>query len=398
MKKHMCAVLSILMCMSILSVGATEMDVVTGPLGWSDPPANWTRYTPDENSFTVDDKKFVLLEYRADDTDSKYLVISQDLYGRREFDADNTQKFDMDDSNNIASWLNHEFLTEGNHYVGKVYKLPQQIINHVNPNHTWRTECGWDGTNCDMASTDGKGYYTTDAGVVLMADYEYKKYAGKFGVLDNTAPDIENPTNGEGWFLRSSCQATTLCSKFGDEIGAVRAWDTQVPFGIRPMFNLNGDFFKKVKIDLSATGANVKTAIADSCTKAELKTLGYTSEELAEIFGSGIKVDRVIFTDNDGNVIEDLVPGSDINCEISVLNNDETILDMTAILCFYNKDGRLDSGSSTGRMTIAAESNTKLNAKIKLPEEIEGGTLKILFWNDLKGMTSIFEVLHADFN
>ncbi|MEG2380631.1 MAG: hypothetical protein RSB38_02915, partial [Oscillospiraceae bacterium] len=380
-KKYVCLILSCIMCLMNLTIFGADEDTIKGHLGWSGPPAGWAKFTPVENSFTVDGKKFSLLEYRPENQDSKYLVIAQDSYGRHVFDGDNTQKFDTEDPNNVAAWLNNEFLTDGNNYVGTIYKLPDGIINNINPNHRWITECGWEDTNCSKELCGGKEYYTTTTGVVLMADYEYKKYAGKFGVLDNTAAGIENPTNGEGWFLRSSCQKTTLCSKFGGDIGAVRAWDTHVPFGIRPMFNLNSNFFKTVKLNMAETGANVKAAMADSCTKAELKALGYTNEELAELFGSGVKLGNVKFTDDNGKEIVSLVANGNVNTEVSVINNDETKSSMTALVCFYNKDGRLITGATTGKMNIEAGTTTKLSARITLPANIEGGKLKVLFWD-----------------
>ncbi|MEG1441986.1 MAG: hypothetical protein RSC29_04930, partial [Oscillospiraceae bacterium] len=160
-KKYVCLILSCIMCLMNLTIFGADEDTIKGHLGWSGPPAGWAKFTPVENSFTVDGKKFSLLEYRPENQDSKYLVIAQDSYGRHVFDGDNTQKFDTEDPNNVAAWLNNEFLTDGNNYVGTIYKLPDGIINNINPNHRWITECGWEDTNCSKELCGGKEYYTT---------------------------------------------------------------------------------------------------------------------------------------------------------------------------------------------------------------------------------------------
>lgn len=89
------------------------------------------RNTPKENIFctqSAPDKRFVLL----DSDNDGYLVLADEIYLLREFDPDGTQKFDTEDENNIAYYLNNEFLNED--------YIPSEIIKYIDFDREWKTE------------------------------------------------------------------------------------------------------------------------------------------------------------------------------------------------------------------------------------------------------------------
>ena len=226
-----------------------------------------SKTTPEENIFTVDGAKFILLnEY--DDEDSAFFIMTEDLYGTRMYDEDKTEKFDVEDENNIGYFLNNEFITDGNQNK----KLPQSITDYINFNHVWYTEGGWAKSNCPAD-------YSFTAGVSLISKSQYIKYFGKFGWN-------KGPTETDQWWTRTTRGVDNqnlnnmLCSIGGDNGGDL--WDRMPDSvrGIRPVFYLKRDFFKNVRI--KSAGKNVIKAIADQYAVTELLAgqAGYTLTEL----------------------------------------------------------------------------------------------------------------------
>ena len=123
------------------------------------------RNTPKENVFctqSAPDKRFVLL----DSDNDGYLVLADEIYLLREFDPDGTQKFDTEDENNIAYYLNNEFLNED--------YIPSEIIKYIDFDREWKTEGGSANGNCPRE-------YSQRCGVSLLGYAEFLKYYNKFG-------------------------------------------------------------------------------------------------------------------------------------------------------------------------------------------------------------------------
>lgn len=93
--------------------------------------AGWEKTTPRQNLFQIDGSlmEFVLLDKLEDG----FLVMTNTSVGRKPFDPDNTGKFDIEDTNNIAYWLNNDYLTTQED--GITY-LPTQITENL-VEHEW---------------------------------------------------------------------------------------------------------------------------------------------------------------------------------------------------------------------------------------------------------------------
>lgn len=238
----------------------------------------YSNYTPIENVFSIDGdtKQFILLEENEDTS----FVLARDIYGTKKFDSDNTQRFDTEDENNIAYFLNNEFKENGNN--GK--SLPEQIKEYIDYEHVWETESGVSWGKCPED-------YSVECGIALLSQTEWQKYIGKFGVKD----DITSGT----WWLRSprginaSASSVLLCniSKSG---GITAAWDAWGESAIRPCFYLKNDFFSRVKLDSLRMGKNVKKAILDNCSEKELSEL-YTEDEIKQIKNMQSFGEKIVF-------------------------------------------------------------------------------------------------------
>lgn len=222
--------------------------------------------TPADNSFMYEGKKYILLDTEEKDGEAVFFVMSEECMGVKEIDADNHGKFDISDTNNIAYWLNNEFLTSGN--------LPEGIINNIDYNHEWHTEP----TNLEGFTEE----YVTEAGVALMSLYEYEKYIEKFATV---APEGKVVA----WWLRTARAAGTTSSKYQLAVpfskpGTVtRAEADTESLHVRPVFFLTEDFFAECK--LSEIGGSVLKAIDENMTSEELSGV-YSEEELKEYFKS----------------------------------------------------------------------------------------------------------------
>lgn len=256
-KKVIAFVCTLCMLPSAVPVSAEEKQV--GPLDRVYEMDGYNVNTPEENIFRIDgsSKEFVLL----DDEDG-FLVLAKDGYGKRAFDSDGTQKFDPEDKNNIAYWLNNDFIESGN---GVGNKLPAEIIKYLEDGHEWFTEGGFPSGNCPKD-------YSVNCKIALMSQSEWIKYIDKFGVDDGIGV--------YGWWLRTArgkngTTGTVLCSmttaeRIGQTFGQESVNSSQ--YYVRPVFYISGEFFKNVRLD--KIGANVGEAMARHFSKEDFQGEG----------------------------------------------------------------------------------------------------------------------------
>jgi hypothetical protein len=254
------------------------------------PPAGWKVETPQENTFQIagHDESFILLD-SGEDPDSTYFVMTKEAYGARAFDPDKTTKFDIEDSNNIAYWLNHEFITNGNGGM----QLPPAIIEYIHQEHVWQTE------GCRSNSLCPNDYETT-AGIALLSQAEYTTYAPMFGVRDGIG------SSGEGWWLRtarglSAANPNLMLRIRTDQAALGQTHEVLASYAstyVKPVFYLKEDFLSKVKLNVGTMGNNVKRVFLDRYTPEQLQGQGtaqYNDDELKKI--GYILPDSIILSD-----------------------------------------------------------------------------------------------------
>lgn len=272
---------------------AAELEKALGPTLRIEDLANKLRLpvrqetTPKHYIFKTDSdsgSEFILL----DSDEEGYFVLAKDFYGTHAYDTSGKQKFDPDNPQNIAYWLNNEFLENGN--GGK--ELPQDIIDNIDFNHRWRTEAGPNRDFNQGVLSDIPNDYAVNTGVVLLSQTELMEYSDKIGILDGQAWG-----GASGWSLRTvrglngQETSTNLCVAFSRAYHTLPELMTS-EFLVRPAFYLKHDFFKKVKIDLDSLeagdGGETNAALSEliAVGKDKLAETGlYTDEEINLIFG-----------------------------------------------------------------------------------------------------------------
>lgn len=266
-----------------------------------------------EEAETVDylPPTFILLDSNPENLSSTFFITTKEKYGSRHFNATDrvNSKFDPLDSQSIAYWLNDKtdgFLKNGNSFgnqKGNVSKLPQAVVDHIDFQHSWETECGSeDDLKTGEAVLGGKSYHVT-CGVSLLSYTEFMKYKGFLGYRDrvheNASGVVADPEKTSsvyyGWWLRSPAPNTkgekNLCvgsgvPEWAGKLKATRnAKRANCDLAVRPAFYLNREFFLHTKLNMTTLGIKVKEILAKQYKRSEFVGLGYTKEELDSIFG-----------------------------------------------------------------------------------------------------------------
>lgn len=232
----------------------------------------YKKYTDKQDVFCTEqnpDIRFIIL----DRDDDGYMVICDSVVLNREFDPDGTQMFDLNDKNNIAYYLNNDFISEG--------KLPDKIVGYIDYERVWETEGGSDGGNCPNG-------YSTKCGISLMSYTEFMKYYKKIGLQDD-----ENKIN---WFLRSplaSQEDTDLVVSAGGSYASEGLLTSALSAsigGIKPVFWLKKNFFQDVRLSIPHLGEEAARLIRKTLKKEDIQngTANYSGYELKR-FGYTVK-------------------------------------------------------------------------------------------------------------
>lgn len=267
--------------MFLQTVGISQIVNAEETLARVEPPYYTTadldvlRSTPPENVFSVDGKKFILLDVTNDDN-SKFLVMSEKSLVKRVYTTASAQSV-----SNMNEYLNGEFKDGG--------YLPSSIVNSINYSATWKHEpFMW------PSEQDDEVVFT--AGITVPAVYEFKKYSDKIGVYDEMGMWTRTP-NGK----RNSDGNTVLaCSGNYKTVGTFWAYDSRNnEFGIRPIFYLKKDFFAKNKIDYLNMGSNVRDAIIQVYDKSELTAYSENERDIIYVKGNvTVRIDHTIDRNN----------------------------------------------------------------------------------------------------
>ncbi len=238
-------------------------------------------FSDEKYIFKIDgsNQRFLLVD-ESDSYTSKFFVVAIDYYGSKVWHASGSDRFDPQDPESMAYYLNNDFIKFGytSKIAGRTYKLPEQIIDHVDFEHEW--DCEW-----GKLGGDAPNDYKIKCGIAIPSQEELKKYADKIGWDDNFA-SRDNDFNPLPWAVRSTdyggyivCARPsidkTMLNTFGRTWGAI---------GVRPCFWLDTDFFKEVKLDLNSMGSRVKDVFKKYYTIDEMSEL-YSKQECYDYMG-----------------------------------------------------------------------------------------------------------------
>ena len=223
---------------------------------------SYVKNTPPSRIFTLENdsykREFVLL----DELEDGYLVIMKNFaHEKMPFDKDNTGKFDIEDENNIAYWLNHDFLEKD---LEGVTQLPKEIASHL-VEREWTTEGG----NSNSGFTKA---YKTMCKIVIMSQTEWNTYCSTKKVL-GTYDDKSNVY----WLLRTTDSTTIQSGEYASGILCCQGSNGTTVYGkavsgagVRPMFVLDKDFFKDESVSITASGSEVLMLMKKQMSVSEL--------------------------------------------------------------------------------------------------------------------------------
>lgn len=308
---------------------------------------NQVASTPSENKFKIWDKEYILLDTTTDN-ESKFFVMEESVTDTSYFDSERYDiGFDPSDANNIAYYLNSS------------YTVDSVVKEYINNNHLWLTEAGYGDSSCP---TD----YTVECGISLMSVQEWYAYAGKFGYVPSN-------TTSDTWWLRTPGAnidtiryVSTLSGK------SLHTYTNQKQRGIRPVYYLNSDFFKKVKP--TSIGTNVLKAIKQTYSIDELLSGGaYTKADLIDlgIYAKGnAVVSEVELTNAEGTLLASPENQQNLNLQIISRINSP----FTAYFAIYNSRNELIFCTS-------ANIETEATINVSLPKTApQGAYAKLFTW------------------
>jgi len=227
-------------------------------------PSTTNAKAPVSNVFQLkgSSDKFILL----DSTEEGYFVLAQKCCATRPYSADgNPVAFDPENTNSIAYWLNHDYLTDTSY----AKRLPQAIIDNL-VKRVYTTEGG--GSHVPFRTE-----YKVTCKIVLLSQTEWSKYNAKFGYADDTSVSY--------WILRTVREmngSPLVAGVSGANAGLTfdGKWTSSV--GMRPAFYLSKDFFEKVSLDMDNTGDTIKSILRKEHDVTELQQV-YTANEITSL-------------------------------------------------------------------------------------------------------------------
>lgn len=291
-------------------------DLKAGESGGTGLPAYYT--SPPENLFTVDGKTFILLDK---DKNGNYLIMANEEYGQRVFThyssptgnkqwMENDWRFDPENSNSIAYWLNHQFLTTGNRFKGgtEYLILPNSIQANlltsdweIEPHYpilSWTVNSyandsvkaeilQWQQTQIAAAKKQ-----VVRCKVALMSFTEYQQYKEKIGLTvlaDSYAGfSLRTPrsqatavVDGNSWNATVG-QLQVSNHPSSDRIIFSTGGANNDIYYVRPVFWLSKRFFAENAVSIETLGENVKNEIAYSYDYYDLRNT-YPAETIRDL-------------------------------------------------------------------------------------------------------------------
>ena len=334
--------------------------------------------SPRENVFRVmgTDTEFILLD-SSENHESKFFIMAKSYFPKRAYGKN--QRFDPEDPGNIAYFLNNEFLTEGckDSFTNRVYKLPDEVIAHIDKNHIWETEAGRAAGNCPER-------YSVKAGVALLSQEEYLKYQAKIGMTDEFDNLVDAPKYTGWWTRTGAATAEMICIRPVTGTAKTYGWTSNdAGLNLRPAFWVDKDFFKDVKIDLTTVGENVKQEIKKYYSIDELKVL-YPESLIYDYLGFTPEV----FIGN-AEFLEDDISGK-LNIKADFTNNLTEEISGNVVLVKYTSGGFPRQMVSIP-LTILSKEKKEASLEFNLKNPLEKGEYIKLFYSevsDRKGNTS----------
>ena len=350
MRKFLTLCMGFILTMSISAANAADITSV-----------NYREKSDERYVFRVKDsnQRFLLLDV-TDDSDSKFFIMGIDYYGQTAFDDLGNQKFDVTASSNVAYKLNHTLIDDGlqHSFTKKKYKLPKNVVSHIDFDHVWETE------GSGQTGSDAENSYKTKCGVAVLSQSEFLKYQSKIGRKDELTMYSNTTSTTPIWWLRTGRFNGEMLILANDVPTSTRSWGVSDgnPM-VRPVFYVDSKFFADVPIDLETAGAEIMKLFKEYYTAGEMEKI-YSKRELADYldYRLGVDVDITSFSSGSQS-IERLNGISSVTANVSVSNNTSSGAIGTLVMAYYDSFGKPIRISSEAMILSSGESR---NAELSL--------------------------------
>ena len=258
--------------------------------------------TSSQDLFSIENstKKYILIDTYNNDGEREFFVMTDYAAPKKStFDADAVLGFSKDTADNFyymvkegsgASWgsKNNNYAYDPENPNSAAYFINTEAfidvmidesVDEYVVSHVWENEPVWKEANADTLKT-------TESRYALPAVSEYLAYSDIIG--RQVKPLNYTGSSYFHWYFRTPFVDGTASSFIMHKTNVhIRNWAFADYWDstFRPVFYLSSDFFKNVKLDLSALGANVikKIDFPSLMTKDEALAVGYTEEEWASL-------------------------------------------------------------------------------------------------------------------
>lgn len=366
MRKFLTLCIGFILTMSISAANAADITSVS-----------YREKSDERYVFRVKDsnQRFLLLDV-TDDSAGKFFLMGIDYYGQTAFDDLGNQKFDATASSNVAYKLNHTLIDDGlqHSFTKKKYKLPKNVISHIDFEHVWDTE------GSGKSGSDAENNYKTKCGVAILSQSEFLKYQSKIGWKDELTMYSNTTSTTPIWWLRTGRFNGEVLILANDVPTSTRSWGVSdgTPM-VRPVFYVDSKFFADVPIDLETAGEEVTKLFKEYYTAGEMEKI-YSKRELADYldYRLGVDVDVTSFS-NGSQRIERLNGNTSFTAAAEVTNNTSSAASGTLVMAYYDSYGKSMRISSEAMLLSPGESrNVELSLDLEaMPER--GSYVKLSF-------------------
>jgi len=324
--------------------------------------------------FSVEDKNFTLIK-TFNNNKSKYMVIANDLYGTKSI-GQTKAVYNPSELDSFAEYVNNT--------VGKEL-LPQDISEHINFDHVWITEKAHTGTEIQNPTT-------VRAGVVVPAIWEMVGYADRIKVRTGKEYSqfvFRTPYNDTHYHALSAAEKDQLQLSGSKYVWKLVPKNVSGSDAIRPMFFLDSEFFKTVKLDLKRTGNAIKDILKEECTREELLEVYSEDELILGGFGESFSVD-VSWTDGTNELIS-LENIQKIQASVSVTSQLTNNQDMVLVMEIFDENNNIVGMDAVNLTAVSNQTSYPQEDLIidNLSGMNEQHTVKMFIWDNLVSMKKL---------
>ena len=312
--------------------------------------------------------EFIVLD--AADDNSNFLIMSKGIVGG--WGVAPKYMSDPEDANNTILGLD----IDGGKTFDAAYldSFPATVQNNM-VNTTWEIDFGV-----------GDSYYMTSK-LCLPTDLELTANTEAFEYMKTAVANAGGP----GTFIVRGAWDNSLVTRYsGGSFGAISPTGCATHYPL--VFNVNKDFFKNVKLDVTTMGSDVRDILINNVSRFDLEKI-YTVAELETVY---YEKNDIVPYDKELQIsynTENASTATAVNAIVKVANNTlSNAEDVSVIFAIYANDGRLINVDVNEVVDINAFSTADVPLSITGDAGFSNNcTFKAFVWSNMSDLTPLTE-------